>query len=142
MANDLLSKVSFSIVTPADLHTDSVMRVYETSGLADRRPLGEPGRLRRIIDGSNLIAAAYSSGLLIGIARSISDFSYATYLSDLAVDIAYQRSGVGMELIRLTGEAAPQAKIVLLSAPAADDYYPHIGFTRHTSAWTLPPKLG
>jgi hypothetical protein len=26
---------------------------------------------------------------------------------------------------------------VLLAAPKAADYYPHIGFTRHESAWVL-----
>ncbi|MFE2970145.1 GNAT family N-acetyltransferase [Streptomyces sp. NPDC059340] len=141
MASDPSPKVSFSIVKAADLETEAVMRVYETSGLAERRPLSESGRLRRMLDGSNLIAAAYDSETLIGIARSISDFSYATYLSDIAVDAAYQKRGIGKELIRITGEAAPQAKIVLLSAPAAVEYYPHIGFTQHMSAWQLPARL-
>lgn len=137
MASETLSEMTFSIVKSADLEIEAVMRVYETSGLAERRPLSEPGRLQRMLDGSNLVAAAYDSGTLIGIARSISDFSYATYLSDIAVDAAYQRRGIGKELIRVTAEAAPQAKIVLLSAPAAVEYYPHIGFTQHNSAWTL-----
>ncbi|MET7573520.1 GNAT family N-acetyltransferase [Streptomyces sp. NPDC005492] len=140
MASDTSTEVTFSIAKPADLDTDAVMRVYETSGLAERRPLAEPGRLRNMLDGSNLIAVAHHSDVLIGIARSISDFSYATYLSDIAVDSAYQRQGIGQELIRLTGETAPQAKIILLSAPAAVEYYPHIGFTRHQSAWTLPAR--
>ncbi len=140
MASHTLSELTFSIVQPADLDTDAVRRVYETSGLADRRPLGEPGRLRRMIDGANLIAVAHDSGALVGIARSISDFSYATYLSDIAVDAAFQRRGIGRELIRITGDAAPQAKIILLSAPAAVEYYPHIGFSRHQSAWTLPAQ--
>ncbi|MEU9083802.1 hypothetical protein [Streptomyces sp. NPDC048357] len=47
---------------------------------------------------------------------------------------------MGRDLIRVTQEAAPQAKVVLLSAPAAVGYYPHIGFTRHESAWTLGPR--
>lgn len=142
VASETLSQVTFSIVKSADLETEAVMRVYETSGLAERRPLSEPGRLRRMLDGSNLVAAAYDDGVLIGIARSISDFSYSTYLSDLAVDAAYQRQGIGRELIKVTAEAAPQAKIVLLSAPAAVEYYPHIGFTQHNSAWTLPARQG
>lgn len=128
----------FAIVAPADLETEAVLRVYAASGLAERRPVTEPGRLRRMLDGANLIAAAYDSGVLIGISRSVSDFSYATYLADIAVDAAYQRRGVGQELIRLTREAAPQAKVVLLAAPAAVTYYPHVGFTQHRSAWTLP----
>ena len=69
--------------------------------------------------------------------RCISDFSYATYLSDLAVAAEYQRAGIGRALIAAVQEEAPAAKIILLSAPAAVDYYPHIGFTQHQSAWVL-----
>lgn len=140
MTSQSLSELTYSRVDPAELDTEAVLRVYETSGLAQRRPLRTAGRLRRMLDGSNLIVVAHDSGVLIGIARSISDFSYATYLSDIAVDSAYQRRGIGRELIRLTGEAAPLAKIILLSAPAAVEYYPHIGFTQHQSAWTLPAR--
>jgi GNAT superfamily N-acetyltransferase len=78
---------------------------------------------------------------LVGIARSISDFSYATYLSDIAVSKSYQRTGIGRALIEATRQEAPAAKIILLSAPAAVDYYPHIGFTRHNSAWVLTNEV-
>ena len=142
MATDGLSALTFSLVKAADLTTEAALRVYKSSGLAERRPLGEADRLRRMLDGSNLIVAAHDGDTLIGLARSVSDFAYSTYLSDLAVDAAYQRRGVGRELIRLTGEAAPQAKVILLSAPAAAEYYPHVGFTRHQSAWTLPALRG
>ncbi|WP_328786750.1 MULTISPECIES: hypothetical protein [unclassified Streptomyces] len=60
--------------------------------------------------------------------------------ADLAVDVAHQGRGVGRELIRVTREAAPEAKSVLLAAPAAVDHHPHLGFTRHESAWT-PDRL-
>jgi predicted N-acetyltransferase YhbS len=62
-----------------------------------------------------------------------------TYLCDLAVDRDMQRRGVGKSLVEATRQAAPHAKVVLLSAPAATDYYPHIGFTRHDSAWVMNP---
>ncbi len=77
---------------------------------------------------------------LVGIARSMTDFHYACYLSDLAVDRDYQRRGIGRELIarsqRMLGE---HCRLVLLSAPAAVDYYPHLGFQRHDNCWTLEP---
>lgn len=84
-----------------------------------------------------VIVARDGDGRLIGISRSITDGAYATYLSDLAVDAAHQGKGVGRDLIRATREAAPEAKLILPSAPAAVDYYPHIGFTAHNSAWTM-----
>jgi predicted N-acetyltransferase YhbS len=89
---------------------------------------------------ANLIVTAWDANLLVGIARSLTDFSYATYLSDLAVRASHQRSGIGKELIRRTQQAGgTSARLVLLAAPAAVEYYPHIGFTQHSSAWTLGP---
>ena len=74
---------------------------------------------------------------MVGIARSVSDFSYATYLSDLAVRESHQRLGIGKELIRRTQAEGGRATVILLAAPAAVEYYPRIGFTRHESCWML-----
>jgi predicted N-acetyltransferase YhbS len=69
----------------------------------------------------------------------LSDFSYCTYLSDLAVRESHQRKGIGRELLRLVRAAGgPEAQLILLSAPDATGYYPHLGFTRHASAWIWP----
>ena len=55
--------------------------------------------------------------------------------------IEYQKQGIILQLIEHTKQVLhPQAKIVLLSAPQAVDYYPHIGFTQHMSAWTKSQK--
>ncbi len=80
---------------------------------------------------ANRIITAREDGKIVGVARSVTDFAFCTYLSDLAVDQTYQKSGIGKELIRLTHRAAPQAKLILLSAPAAVNYYPRIGMKRH-----------
>lgn len=123
----------------ADVDVNEVVAVYRSSGLGERRPIADAERMAAMVRNANLILTCRVGGELVGIARSISDFSYVTYLSDIAVSRAHQRSGVGRALIDATRKEAPQAKIVLLSAPAATDYYPHIGFTRHNSAWTLNP---
>jgi ribosomal protein S18 acetylase RimI-like enzyme len=44
---------------------------------------------------SNLLVTAWAGQQLVGIARSITDFHYCCYLSDLAVDVAYQQQGIG-----------------------------------------------
>uniref|UniRef100_A0AAU2K0P9 GNAT family N-acetyltransferase n=1 Tax=Streptomyces sp. NBC_00049 TaxID=2903617 RepID=A0AAU2K0P9_9ACTN len=127
-------------VTGADLDVEEVIGLYRASTLAERRPVADVERFSRMLAGANLVVTARADdGGLIGIARSVTDGVYSTYLSDLAVDVAYQGKGVGRDLIRTTQEAAPQAKLILLSAPAAVDYYPHVGFTRHESAWTRNP---
>ncbi|MFZ3560696.1 MULTISPECIES: GNAT family N-acetyltransferase [unclassified Streptomyces] len=122
-----------------DLDLDEVLRVYRESGLGERRPVEDTRRMAEMVRHANLVVTCRIDGELVGIARSVSDLAYVTYLSDIAVVRAHQRSGIGRELIDATRKEAPQAKIVLLSAPAATEYYPHIGFTRHHSAWVLNP---
>ncbi|MEV8537187.1 GNAT family N-acetyltransferase [Streptomyces sp. NPDC051211] len=128
-------------VEGAGLDLEEVLDVYRTSGLGERRPIDDTARFREMLDNANLVLVARDNdtGKLIGIARSISDFSYVTYLSDIAVDGTYQRSGIGRALIDATQKETPGVKIVLLSAPSATEYYPHIGFTQHGSAWVLNP---
>ena len=96
-------------------------------------------RMGRMIERANLVVTAWDGERLVGIARSLSDFCYATYLADLAVDAAYQKHGIGRELIRRTQELGGQANVILLAAPKAVDYYPRIGMTQHPSAWWLKP---
>lgn len=123
-----------------NLNLSEVLEVYRSSGLGERRPVDDPERMAAMVENANLIMTCRAvDGTLIGIARCISDFSYATYLSDIAVSGEHQRSGIGKALIDAARKEAPGAKIVLLSAPAATNYYPHIGFTQHHSAWILNP---
>jgi predicted N-acetyltransferase YhbS len=109
------------------------------STLSARRPIEDLECLRRMLENSDIVATCWNENLLVGIARSITDFSYCCYLSDLAVDVAFQKQGIGTQLISLTQSMlGPRCMIILLSAPAAADYYPHIGFEPHPSAWILP----
>lgn len=110
------------------------------STLGERRPIDDPECLRAMLEHADLTITAWRNDRLVGVARSVTDFSFCCYLSDLAVDTAEQRTGVGMELIRRTRERlGPRCTLILLSAPAAVAYYPRIGFTQHPSAWVLPP---
>jgi predicted N-acetyltransferase YhbS len=122
-----------------DLDLDEVIDVYVDSTLGERRPVGERARMAGMLRHANLVISAWAGDRIVGIARSVSDFHYATYLSDLAVRLSYQKQGIGLELMRRTQEAAPRATLILLAAPAAVGYYPRVGFTRHESAWVLRP---
>ncbi|GGM05691.1 MULTISPECIES: GNAT family N-acetyltransferase [Micromonospora] len=126
-------------VAGTDLDVREVLAVYASSGLGERRPVEQAERFADMVRNANLVVVCRAEGELVGIARSISDFSYVTYLSDIAVRKEHQRAGVGRALIEATRQEAPLAKIVLLSAPAATEYYPHLGFTPHHSAWVLNP---
>ncbi len=126
-------------VAGSELDIGEVLAIYRSSGLGERRPVADAERMAAMIRNANLIVTCRVAGEMVGIARSISDFSYVTYLSDIAVSRPFQREGIGRALIDATRKEAPQAKIVLLSAPAATGYYPHIGFSRHDSAWVLNP---
>jgi predicted N-acetyltransferase YhbS len=127
-------------VCGTDLDIEEVTDVYRSSGLGERRPILDTKRFSGMVRNANLIVVCRTGDRLVGIARSVSDFSYVTYLSDIAVRREYQRQGIGLALIEATRQEAPLAKIVLLSAPAAIDYYPHIGFSRHDSAWFTNPS--
>lgn len=109
------------------------------STLALRRPVDDPKSIQAMLQHGNLLCTAWDGDKLVGVARSLTDFEYCCYLSDLAVDAAYQKQGIGRGLIALTqSKLGAKAKIILLSAPQAVDYYPRIGFEAHPSAWILP----
>ncbi len=119
-----------------DLDLDQVIAVYRTSTLGERRPVDDRSRMSQMLEKANLVVTAWDSDKLVGIARSLSDFCYSTYLSDLAVDAAYQKQGIGRELIRRTQIAGGRAAVVLFAAPLAENYYPHVGFVAG-SGWLL-----
>jgi len=119
-----------------DLDLDQVIDVYRRSTLGERRPVDDRERMRQMLERANLVVTAWDGERLVGIARSLSDFCYATYLSDLAVDSEYQRQGIGRELMRRTQEAGGKATVFLFAAPKAVDYYPRVGFSSG-SGWML-----
>jgi hypothetical protein len=125
-----------------DLSADEFIDVLVRSTLAERRPVHERATIAGMLAHADVLITARQDDLLVGVSRAITDFSFCTYLSDLAVDTAFQRRGIGRELIRRTHEAGGLATaLILLAAPDAETYYPHIGMARHNSCWIIPrPK--
>ncbi|MEM9643623.1 MAG: GNAT family N-acetyltransferase [Planctomycetota bacterium] len=124
-----------------DLTVAEFIDVLRRSKLAERRPVDQPRRVEAMLRNADVIITARDDHhQLVGVARSITDHAYCTYLSDLAVDERYQRQGIGKELIRLSHKTAGmETRLILLAAPAAVQYYPHVGFESHPSCWMLPP---
>jgi len=129
-------KITYKINEPISI--DVFVDVLTRSTLGERRPIGDKERLSDMLANADVLVLAFDGEKIVGIARSITDFSYCCYLSDLAVDMAYQKQGIGKMLIEKTKESLKDGcKIILLSAPKATEYYPKIGFKQHPSAWVL-----
>lgn len=120
-----------------DLDVDAMVELYRASTLGERRPVDERDRMAAMLAAADIVVTAWDGELLVGIARSVSDVVYTTYLADLAVRASHQRRGIGRELIARTRAEAPRATLVLLAAPKAEAYYPRIGMRHHPSAWVL-----
>lgn len=124
-----------------ELGCEEFIDVLRRSTLAERRPVDDVQRIARMLGGASCIVTARDGEKLVGVSRAISDFAYCTYLSDLAVDQAYQGRGIGRRLIAETHLAVGLGStLILLAAPAAVTYYPHIGMQQHPSCWTLSGK--
>lgn len=113
------------------------IELYRASALGERRPIDDGTRFAAMLANANLTITAWDGDLLVGIARCLSDRVWTTYLADLAVRASHQRQGIGRQLMCRVQSAAPQAKLVLLAAPAARDYYAHVGFAHAPNAWLL-----
>ena len=115
--------------------------VLKRSTLAERRAVHDVERIAAMLDNANLLCTAWDGHTLVGVARSVTDFSYCCYLSDLAVDVSCQKQGIGRRLVEVTQSMLhPRCKIILLAAPKAEGYYPKIGFRHFHSAWILSPN--
>ncbi len=115
--------------------------VLKRSTLDQRRPVGDRDRIQRMLDHGNVLITAWHNEKLIGVSRALSDFAFCSYLSDLAVDEAYQHKGIGKKLIDLTHEASGfQTTLILLAAPAAVNYYPKIGMEKFDHCFIIQRK--
>lgn len=124
--------------TNEEITSEEFIGILIRSTLGKRRPIDNQKCIQGMLDHADTLVLAMDGEKIVGIARAISDCHYACYLSDLAVDVAYQNMGIGEGLIEKVKEQLEEGcKIILLSAPDAVEYYPKVGFTGHPSAWVL-----
>ena len=114
--------------------------VLVRSSLAERRPVADLKRIGTMPARADIIVTARAGGVLVGVARSVTDFSYCCYLSDLAVDRHWQGRGIGTGLMMQTKVAAVAefgdgVRCILLSAPAAIEFYEKVGLERHPNCF-------
>ena len=124
-----------------DLSAEEFKALLIASTLAERRPVEDLARLAKMLREADVVVTARDGGVLVGMSRAVTDFSYCCYLSDLAVDAKYQRQGIGKRLIEETHRAAgEETTLILVAAPAAEGYYPRIGMKHLPSCWAIPRK--
>lgn len=98
----------------APIETEQFVTLLNSSTLGDRRPVGNQKCMEGMIKNSNLIVSAWDKEQLVGIARSVTDFHYACYLSDLAVSKSHQKAGIGKQLQALTQQQlGEECKLIL-----------------------------
>lgn len=123
------------------ISVDEFIDVLKRSTLSERRPVDNSDRIAKMLEHGNILVTAWHNDKLVGVSRALSDFSFCVYLSDLAVDVSFQKQGIGKELIRRTHEISGlHTGLTLLAAPAAAEYYPHIGMERFTDCFIIRRK--
>lgn len=126
----------------APVSPNQFIEVLISSGLGERRPINDTMCIEGMLANSNLTVSAWEQEVLVGIARSVTDFHYACYLSDLAVRESHQNAGIGKALqSALQQELGPKCKLILLAAPSANSYYETLGYTNNPRGWVLEREI-
>lgn len=123
------------------ISADEFIDLLKRSTLDARRPVADKHRIQLMLDHGNILVTAWNDKKLVGVSRALSDFSFCCYLSDLAVDEAFQKKGIGKKLIAETHKISGlQTMLILLAAPAAAQYYPKIGMERFNDCFIIRRK--
>ena len=128
--------------TDLKISSDEFIDILNRSTLGLRRPVADLDRIEKMLEHGNVLITAWSGNRLVGVSRALTDFSFCCYLSDLAVDKSFQHHGIGKRLIAETHRIAGViTMLLLLSAPAATNYYPKINMERFTDCFLIRPKV-
>lgn len=128
--------MNVSYIRNKKITLEEFIDILNRSTLGERRPVDDKKCIQGMIENADIVIVAMDDEKIVGVARAVTDFNYACYLSDLAVDVEYQNVGIGKKLIDKVREQLEEGcKIILLSAPDAVEYYPKVGFSQHPSAW-------
>ena len=124
-------------ITQPKITAQDFIDILEKSTLGLRRPLADLAAMELMFQHGNVYIGTYDRSKLVGLARVMTDFVYTSYLSDLAIDVEYQHQGIGKALIMEVEKFIPRAKVILISAPAAEGYYPKIGMQNQPHCYVL-----
>ena len=141
-----------SVITISDLAPplDEALTLYRAVGWTAYTR--DAARLERSLAGSHLVLTARNDdGVLLGLARTVSDGESICYLQDILVAPSARRSGVGRALLQEVRDRYSHCMFLALTtdaegtddAAASHPFYASMGFRRHAdlglSAFGLRP---
>jgi biotin carboxylase/GNAT superfamily N-acetyltransferase len=92
-------------------------------------PLDDPPRLQRMLEAAQQVITARSSdGLLVGLIRVLTDFSFNAFIADLAVRPGWQHQGLGSRLVRAAIDDHPGVKFVVQPGHDSGAFWQRVGF--------------
>lgn len=101
-----------------------------------KRPLKNTERIARMLAGANFIVTARDDGVILGVARCITDYAWIAYCCELAVKESAQGRGIGAGMLRFMEEAlGPKIGLVLISEADAVGFYERVGMTLQDTAF-------
>ena len=113
-----------------------IVDLFQHSGYFPIEDRSDTERIKQMFDYADIVATAWDGKKLVGLARSLTDFCYCCYLSDLCVLEDYKENGIGRELVMQTKEkAGERCKLILQSSDEALKFYERIGMERIDSAF-------
>lgn len=128
--------------TDQKVSVEEYRQVLILSTLAERRPIDDLPKLKKMLENTDVLITAWDDVKLIGVARTITDFAICSYLADLAVIEKYQKLGIGKKLIEITENLIGRdVMLFLISAPNAIDYYPKVGFEKMSRSFVKFPEI-
>ncbi len=87
--------ITYKANTPIDY--DELNLLYESvewTGYTDF-----PDKMRKLLEGSSFYISAWHTNLLVGLIRAVGDEVSILYIQDLLIRPAYQRMGIGRQLM-------------------------------------------
>ncbi len=107
-----------------DVDLDQLTALFNSVGW--ERRTAERERLAQLVRGSLYVVSAWDGTRLVGFARAISDGAFNAYISTVAVLPAYQKRGIGRELIRRLLDGRDGVQFVLHANQRAYPFYLHL----------------